>query len=99
MKATDIIKSILDGKFDGDLQFIKGAVIERQNDNAPSATGFRMGQTVKFNSKTRPTYLIGAKATVMVVNRKRVKVKLHDDCYKGRFTGLINTSTNLLDKQ
>lgn len=56
----------------------------------------RVGSRVKFNSKTRPTYLVGATATVKKVNRQRVKVQL--DTPSGRFgSKLINTPVTILN--
>lgn len=56
----------------------------------------RVGQTVVFNSKVRPTYLRGAKATIIKVNRERVKVKLLVP--QGRFgSKAINTPVSILN--
>ena len=62
-----------------------------------SINAVAVGNTVKFNSKVRPTYLIGKRATVVKVNRTRVKVRFIDPLPGNRFAGLVNTSTTLFD--
>jgi len=56
----------------------------------------KIGDKVIFNNKTRPTYLIGAKATVSNIRTKKVEVTLENPV--GRFRGKIITSTGLIDK-
>ena len=67
----------------------------RRSEKRASASKFRVGQRVTFNSTVRPYYLQGLGATVIKVNRTRAKIKL--DAPAGRFKGIINCPFNLID--
>ena len=106
----DIIAAIQCGALDVNLDTIERAVhirriqtrttpqMEHPDDGHGSQlpVRFTVGMKVRFNSKTRPTYLRGQTATITKVNQVRVKVKL--DIPSGRFgEGDIMVPTNLIE--
>ena len=98
---TDIdlfVDSILMEQFsDADLDRIKHA-ISLVNDRKKRKLFYELeiGNTVKFNNKTRPQYLIGVKGKI--VSKRNTKVVVDIGQRVGRFYGRINTSTALIDK-
>jgi len=94
--SNTLLQDILTGKYDNDLCDIHAIVSTRMEKlRNPNTTGFKVGAQVFFNNKVNPQYLRGMGATIVKVNRKRVKVKL--DRPVGRFQGIINCPTNLLE--
>lgn len=57
---------------------------------------FNVGDSVRFNQNTHPTYLRGAEAKIVKMARTRVVVELKNPV--GRFSGRIRTSVDLIDK-
>lgn len=55
---------------------------------------FQIGQRVRYNAATRPTYLIGQVGTIVKINPVRVVVDL--DTPVGRFHRHIKTPESLL---
>lgn len=96
-----VINNIQYGMLDHTLDHLINVIRDRQKVLAPKCLGIditaiHVGDSVKFNHKARPAYLIGATATVKKVNRQRVKVVLNNP--QGRFgSKLINTPVSILN--
>ena len=102
MDYFEIVKEIVAGRFDDDLDVISKAVKDRRAAlNSVKMYSFRAGDVVKFNSLTRPKYLAGTEATVVKVNQKRIVVKINEDFkYKARKYGYgeFTTPVSLVEK-
>ncbi|MFI5405117.1 MAG: hypothetical protein ACHQ1D_01250 [Nitrososphaerales archaeon] len=98
-----VIEDIVKGKFDNNLDAISRAIKDRRTAlNGIKLYSFRAGDTVKFNSQTRPKYLQGLTAEVVRVNQKRIVVKFVDETSKSRARkygwGDFTTPISLVDK-
>ena len=91
--VSQICESIVRGKFDASqLDGIAQAITFRRQQ---IISKLHIGDEVKFSARTKPTYLIGVKGTIVKVNTKRVKVRL--DQPVGRFGSLIMAPKSLLE--
>lgn len=95
--AADINAAILNGSMDDHLEMFRD-VISRRKDRKGEHKFYdiRIGDEVRFNSTTNPTYLRGAKGKLVEKLNKNVVVLL--DHPVGRFSGWIRTSPNLIEK-
>ena len=89
------------GWMDAELDKLSDAVSARRKllkarDNLDKFYELGVGDTVRFNVHTRPTYLIGLTAKVVDKKTKKVVVELAQSI--GRFSGRINTHVSLLEK-
>lgn len=93
-----VANEILLGGHDERLDELKDAIRARENALAQALRrSLKAGDTVQFNEKVRPQYLIGALATVTRILPKNVEVEMIEDA--GRYeAGLpVKTSPNLID--
>ena len=100
MKTSDLVDEILDGKRDADLKRINDAVIIRNRHLRERILGsLKVGDKVRFNSETRPNYLIGCDAIVRGFVRRggKIIVSLVGGA-RGKFSGeSIRTSPSLIE--
>ncbi len=98
MKKSDIIKEIISGGFDKEIESIFLALKERKRSLSQiMALSLNIGDRVKFNKETRPKYLQGLEVTI--VDKKRTKLVIELDNPVGRFQGgRITTPASLLEK-
>ena len=94
---SEILDGILLGVYDDNFTAIKHRIQERTM-RTREFIEWLAGARVMLNDSCRPKYLIGAMATVSVVNRTKVSVRLDTDA--GRFSAdrLITVPMSLLDK-
>lgn len=89
--------AIITGEFDNELDLIAQSIKTRKGMlQLAFKSTLKVGDKVKFNDQTKPTYMRGMLATIVKVNRERVMVKM--DKPTGRFTGTITTPVSLLEK-
>lgn len=89
--------AIITGVFDTELDLINRSIKTRKDMlSAMLKNSLNIGDKVKFNDTTKPTYMRGMVATVTQIRRERVSVKL--DKPTGRFQGEIVTPVSLLVK-
>lgn len=89
--------AIITGEFDNELDLITRSVQTRKEMlQAAFKNTLNVGDKVKFNDQTKPTYMRGMVATIIKVNRERVVVKMEKPT--GRFAGNITTPVSLLEK-
>lgn len=94
-----MVKDILSGKCDSELSQISEAIRLRKEQLAQiSFFDFKVGDKVKFNSQTRPGYLIGCEAIITEKKQKKVVVNLVKPPIGSRFSNNIRTSVTLLEK-
>jgi hypothetical protein len=73
------VEAIIDGDCDSFIDAISGAIKRRREiKNETKILFISPGDTVRFNSQTRPQYLQGLLADVVKVNKKRVVVKVQE---------------------
>lgn len=98
MTTNEIIHSILDGDNDDDFDEIVQAIkVRRKNMDARKVAELHVHDRVRFNSHTRPKYLIGVEGEVVKKNETSVTVK--PDEALGRFSGdPIRCPVGLVDK-
>lgn len=98
MTTNEIIHSILDGDNDGEFdEIIQAIKVRRKSMDAGKVLGLRVGDRVRFNSRTRPQYLVGVEGEVVKKNQTSVTVK--PDEALGRFSGdPIRCPVGLVDK-
>jgi hypothetical protein len=96
--TNEIIHSILDGDNDGEFdEIIQAIKVRRKSMDAGKVLGLRVGDRVRFNSRTRPQYLVGVEGEVVKKNQTSVTVK--PDEALGRFSGdPIRCPVGLVDK-
>ena len=96
-KVALINADIINGKLDDHLSSISDFIkMRRQKLAAQFGNSLSSGDTVTFNSKTRPKYLIGKQAEVIRVNKTTATVKPLEAA--GRFSGEpIRCPLSLLD--
>ena len=98
LNVPSVCQFILTGGLTNDeLGKISNAIALKRN-QLDTAKMFQLniGDKVVFNSKVRPTYLIGENATVLEVKRTRIRVKLYASI--GRFSGQsVMVPPSLLD--
>ena len=89
--GVDVLRAIANGEYDAVLIDLLRAVQERirwvDNMNAHRARkALSTGDTVRFNDRITPAYLVGHTATVVRVNSTTVTVRMGDDVrrYSGR---------------
>jgi len=93
----DINTAIITGEFDNELDRISQSIKTRKEMlDAVLKNSLKVGDKVKFNDTTKPTYMRGMVATVTQIRRERVRVKL--DKPTGRFQSEIVTPVSLLVK-
>ncbi len=91
--VSQICESIVRGKYDqSQMDGIAQAITFRRQQLIPH---FHVGDEVKFSARTKPSYLIGEKGTIIKVNTKRVKIRLERPI--GRFGSLIMAPKSLLE--
>lgn len=91
--VSKICELIVQGKYDQtQMDGIVEAVVFRRKQLVPF---IHVGDLVKFNERTKPTYLIGVTGKVTKVNNKRVQVLL--DHPVGRFSRTIMSPKSLLE--
>ncbi len=94
-----MIKEILSGNYDEELNKLTEAIKLRKQQLAQIAfLDFKVGDTVKFNSATRPTYLVGCKAIIRDKKTKNIVVDLISPPPGSRFSKGIRTSITLVEK-
>jgi len=96
-----IVNVIIDGDADTFLDSIAGAIKKRREAiNSKKMFMLSPGDTVMFNSQTRPKYLQGLEATVVRCNQKRVVVKIKDADSRARkyAYGEFTTPVSLVEK-
>ncbi|HUW01783.1 MAG TPA: hypothetical protein VMW08_05490 [Acidimicrobiales bacterium] len=76
-----IAGQIIHGEFDDSLDAILDAVTQRRKATrnvrvAQAFAGFAVGDTVRFNDKTRPKYLVGVEGTITKKRQSKVEVTL-----------------------
>lgn len=77
MTVNDIKTAIINGQLDAALDLLKQTIKTREGMKALQLKNeLSIGDTVYFTSKVRPTYLVGAPATVKDINRVRIVVDL-----------------------
>lgn len=86
MTITDILAAIESGALDKDLSKISSAITQRQKSR--SNTAFKVGDKVIFNNLTATRYMVGRTATVVGINRTKLRV-LPDEAV-GRFGKFVN---------
>lgn len=109
--TQQIITTLDSGALDSDIRTLNTVIAERMSalgisivrlphvPQAPKTTNisdFSVGQTVWFNKKVAPRYLIGVEALVVKVNRERVKVRIKNPSDAGRFEGDVNCPISIL---
>jgi hypothetical protein len=64
------------------------------------ASSLRVGDTVRLNAHTKPTYLAGLTATVVKVNDRSARIKLHQPEFARRFgmVGDFRCPVSLLER-
>lgn len=94
----EVCTAILSGKFnEEDITRIKQAIQGRANiEQSEFKSTLREGQTVWFNNKTRPHYLVGQELLIIKINRERIVVKLKNPNTGGRFQGEIRSTVSLI---
>lgn len=91
--VSKICEAIVQGKYDqAQMDGIVEAVVFRRKQLVPF---IHVGDLVKFNERTKPTYLVGTAGKVIKVNSKRVEVQL--DHPIGRFGSRIMSPKSLLE--
>ena len=91
--VSKICELIVQGKYDQtQMDGIVEAVVFRRKQLVPF---IHVGDLVKFNERTKPTYLIGATGKVIKVNSKRVEIQLDNPI--GRFRNRIMSPKGLLE--
>lgn len=94
-----MIKDILSGNYDGQLNEIGEAIkARREHLNTINFFDFKVGDTVKFNSLTRPKNLIGCKAIIKEKKLKKLVVNLISPPPGSRFSNNVRTSVGLVEK-
>lgn len=89
--------AILTGKLDSELDLITRSIKTRKEMlDTVLKNSLKVGDKVKFNDTTKPTYMRGMVATVTEIRRERVSVKLEKPT--GRFQSEIVTPVSLLVK-
>lgn len=88
--SDQIILALATGNHDADLEKIKGVLEQRrslQKDKVllDLASSLKPGETVTFNNKTHPRYMIGLKAKVIKLNSTTCWVEMEDRSQAGRF--------------
>jgi len=97
-----IAGQILHGEFDDSLDAIYEAVSERRKATrsvriAQAFSGFNVGDTVRFNNKTRPKYLAGVEGTITRKRQSKVEVTINTDVGKFRTGSPIVVPVELID--
>lgn len=73
----NVIAGIADGHYDSQLDSLQEAIrVRREHKQRVTMIGMRPGSRVRFNSKTKPRYLVGVEGTVTKKNQKTVVVDL-----------------------
>jgi hypothetical protein len=94
-----MIKDILSGTYDAQLNELSEAIkARREHLNTISFFDFKVGDKVKFNSLTRPQYLIGCEAIIKEKKQKKIVVNLVKPPVGSRFNNNISTSVSLVEK-
>ncbi len=89
--------AIISGEFDSELDLITRSIKTRKEMlDAMLKNSLKVGDKVKFNDNTKPTYMRGMVATVTQIRRERVSGKLEKPT--GRFQSEIVTPVSLLVK-
>ena len=97
MDTREITNAIFSGKLDSDLSFIQSAIANRNRSlDSNKLFSLRVGDTVKYNNKTYPKYMVNATGKVREVRRTRVVVDL--DFPRRRFNRGVITYTDCIDK-
>ncbi len=96
-----MIKDILQGKYDDQLQDILDAVTERQKlkrnvNNAVAMSTINIGDKVRLK-ELRPKYINGEKAKVVKKYRTKFGIRL-DKGTVGKFSGVIKCPASCLEK-
>ena len=93
MNVDAILDAIYDGKLDSELNKIENKIKRRREFiNAPkkhTIDEFKVGDHVRITGTARPAYLVGLTATVVKINKTRVKVEFHSGQNAGRFAGKV----------
>lgn len=98
MSTYDVVVDITSGLHDENLDDLVAAIKQRRDVLASRVRRtLKVGDTVRFNDRTRPQYLIGETATVKHLRPKKVVVAL-DAGPTGRFGGEIVVPPALLEK-
>lgn len=93
---VDVCKAIVRGEYDNDLDMIRQAMSDRaEMQKRDKFWTFKVGDTVKFNSKTRPKYLVGIEGKIVEKRQTKVVVDIGDR--HGRFGRQINVPVSLID--
>lgn len=93
---TAVYAAITLGKFDDHLNELLRCVRDRQKlVGTQLHRTLDVGDRVRFNDQTRPSYLIGAEATIVKKNPKTLVVLL--DQPVGRFGGRVSTRMTLVE--
>jgi hypothetical protein len=94
-----MIKDILSGLYDSQLAELSEAIKTRKAHLAQiNFFDFKVGDKVKFNGLTRPTYLQGCEAIIRDKKTKNIVVDLISPPPGSRFNKGIRTSVNLVEK-
>jgi len=97
-----IAGQIRHGEFDDSLEAILDAVTERRKATrsvrvAQAFSGLSVGDTVRFNDKTRPKYLVGVEGTITRKRQSKVEVTIGADAGKFRAGSPIVVPVELID--
>lgn len=98
MTASDIIRDIMKGDADDNLDGVLAAIRDRRQLAGRAAFHtLRAGDKVRLQN-LRPKYLIGMTATVIRKNNTRIVVTLDEAPPGARFHGEINALPSMLEK-
>lgn len=96
--STTVLDGIVGGQFDDQLDQLDSAIRARRKIvEARKLDGLKPGDTVRFNNRTKPKYLIGLEAKVIRINKTRAVVKITDEFSAGRFHGEVTVPPELLE--
>ncbi len=94
-----MLKDILSGTYDAQLSELSEAIkARREHLNTISFFDFKVGDKVKFNSLTRPQYLVGCEAIIKEKKQKKIVVNLISPPPGSRFSNNVRTSVSLVER-
>lgn len=96
--AHQVVGAIYAGLYDDTLDTLSEAIKNRvTNLEQRQIATLKKGDTVRFNSKTRPKYLVGVEAVVIKVNKTTVTVDIPSRDTFERFGGIVRVPASLLE--
>jgi hypothetical protein len=103
--TAQIVLALASGNHDAEIEQIANVVTQRRSLQKDvvlihKVNSMRPGDTVVFNSRTKPRYMVGQRAKILTVNRTTAWVDLEDKASAGRFgtSSKVKAPFSLIDK-